>query len=109
MVVELAHTLGWDHNHTRRARGRGGRGAGWVTPTSKRGWPDLVLWHPRQQRVLFVELKADDGKVTPEQAEVLAGLWAAGAEVGVWRPAMLDSQVLPVLQGKQRLTDAPSF
>jgi len=36
--------------------------------------------------VLFRELKTDAGRLTPQQAQVLDELAAAGADAGVWRP-----------------------
>jgi hypothetical protein len=85
-VIELAHLLGWKHNHTRRSIGKGHK---WVTATSVIGWPDLTLWHEAQHRILFVELKTEKGKLTAEQVAVLKSLAAAGAEVYVWRPSDL--------------------
>lgn len=89
-LVELAGVLGWEHNHTRRTIGRGRK---WTTATSKVGWPDLVLWHPRDGGVLFVELKTDTGKVSAEQQRTLTSLRSAGAEVYVWRPSDMDAIV----------------
>lgn len=53
---------------------------------SDRGWPDLVLAHPVQARVLFVELKSDVGVISQAQRSWLLALHSAGAEAGVWRP-----------------------
>lgn len=86
-VIDLAHMLGWRHNHTRRSIGRGTR---WTTTTSVIGWPDLVMWSEKQQRVLFVELKSEQGKLSFEQDIVLDSLRAAGCEVYVWRPSDLE-------------------
>lgn len=69
--LDLAHAYGWRHMHVRRSIGKGRR---WTTATNVTGWPDLTLWHERQQRVLFVELKSADGQPSPEQVEVLASL-----------------------------------
>lgn len=85
-VVDLARILGWRHMHARRSIGKGSR---WTTATNVTGWPDLVLWSERQQRVIFAELKTDTGKLTTEQVEVLRSLRTAGAECHVWRPAQL--------------------
>lgn len=96
-VVELAHMLGWKHLHVRRSIGKGSR---WVTATNVTGWVDLTLWHERQQRVLFAELKTDVGKLSKEQVEVIESLSAAGQEVFVWRPKDLE-YVAAVLSGKE--------
>jgi hypothetical protein len=50
------------------------------------GWPDITLWHP-ERGFMLVELKSQNGKIRPEQSEVLASLEAAGVEVHVWRPS----------------------
>lgn len=81
-VVEVATLLGWESVHFRPAR----TAHGWRTPVQGsmgEGWPDLTL--VRGARLLFVELKADGGKVSPEQERVLAILRVV-AEVHVWRP-----------------------
>jgi hypothetical protein len=85
--IQLAHALGWEHNFTRRTIGRGGR---WTTATSKKGWPDLTLWNERQRRTMYVELKTETGRLSPEQEACLRSLTAAGNEVHVWRPSDLD-------------------
>lgn len=81
-VTDLADLRGWRWAHFRPARTE----RGWRTPVSGplgAGFPDLVLV---RHRVLFVELKAERGRVTPEQRAVHIALRAAGAEVRVWRP-----------------------
>jgi len=87
-VIDLAHVLGYRHMHVRRSIGKGNR---WVTATNVVGWPDLVLWSERQQRLLCVELKSETGKLSDEQDEVLASLAAAGVECFVWRPSDLEA------------------
>lgn len=87
-VLELATILGWASMHVRKAMGS--KKHGWVTPTSVSGWPDAVLWHPRQKRVLFVEFKAEKGRLTDDQRRVLGSLIEAGQEVYVWRPSDFD-------------------
>ena len=94
-VTELAHILGWRHMHVRRSIGKGRK---WTTATNVTGWPDAVLWSERQQRIIFVELKSETGKPTPEQVEVLASLEKAGQEVYLWRPSDLET-AKAVLQG----------
>lgn len=84
-VLELATMLGWSGAHFRPAL----TSRGWRTPVQGplgAGFPDLVLVNVRRRRVLFVELKSDAGKVSADQAAVLAALKEAGAETRVWRP-----------------------
>jgi hypothetical protein len=91
-VLELAALLGWSAAHFRPAL----TSRGWRTPVQGNlgaGFPDLVLAHPGKHRLLFVELKSQAGKVSAEQAAVLACLEEAGAMVYVWRPADFDAIV----------------
>lgn len=81
-VLDLAHYLGWRSNHVRKSTVRQGK---WATSTSCVGWPDLTLWHPRRG-IIFVELKAEKGRVSPAQHEVLESLAAAGGRTFTWQP-----------------------
>lgn len=88
-VLELATLLGWSGAHFRPALTK----RGWRTPVQGPlgpGFPDLVLVHVRKRRILYVELKSDTGKVSADQAAVLAALQEAGAETRVWRPRDWD-------------------
>lgn len=96
-IVGMAHALGWSCMHVRRSKVRNDR---WATATSIPGWPDLFMWHTGQHRTIAVELKAQDGRVTPEQAEVLAQLKAAGIETYVWKPSDAD-EAERVLRGQR--------
>jgi hypothetical protein len=80
-VIELAQLLGWRVAHFRPARTE----HGWRTAVSAdgKGFVDLVMV---KTSVLFVELKAERGRVSPEQEAWHAALRAAGAEVYVWKP-----------------------
>lgn len=67
-VIELATLRHWESFHARP----GMTGHGWRTPgqgTMAKGWPDLLLARP--PRLIFAELKADAGHLTPEQGRVL--------------------------------------
>lgn len=89
-VLELATILGWSGAHFRPALTK----RGWRTPVQGplgAGFPDLVLVHVRKRRILYVELKSDTGKVSADQAAVLAALHEAGAETRVWRPRDWDA------------------
>jgi VRR-NUC domain len=73
-VIEYATLVGWRVYHTHDAR------------RSAAGFPDLTL--VRNDRLAFVELKTEKGRVRPAQAEWLAALERCGAcDVHVWRPA----------------------
>lgn len=51
------------------------------------GFPDLVLV---RERIVFVELKRQDGRARPNQRAWLERLRAAGAEAYLWRPEHWD-------------------
>lgn len=92
-VTEVAELLGWSWAHFRPAQ----TARGWRTPVSGplgKGFPDLVLVRPRDHRYMLVELKADKGKLTPDQAEVHRVLISAGVPVHVWRPTDFNAMVM---------------
>jgi hypothetical protein len=101
-VIECARLLGWRCAHFRPAKTE----RGWRTPVQGdgKGFPDLVLVHMRQRRVLFVELKSAAGVVAAEQQDWLQRLmFAAGPNLGVylWRPAdWICGEVERVLRGE---------
>lgn len=71
----VAHSLGWTTYHTLRSRG------------SRSGYPDRTCV---RERILFVELKRERTKPTPDQVEWLDRLARAGGECYLWRPSDLD-------------------
>lgn len=90
LVTDAASRLGWYWQHTHPLRTRDG----WATPTSGslgEGWPDLFLAHPKQRRLLAIELKAAKGTVTTEQLLTHSILVASGLEVLIVRPADIDA------------------
>lgn len=79
-VIDLAHYRGWLCAHFRPAQVRTGK---WVTPMQGDvGYPDLTL--ARRGVVLHVELKAEKGRLRPEQMA-----WAdqLGESYRLWRPS----------------------
>jgi len=99
-VIELARLLGYRCAHFRPAQTT----RGWRTPVSAdgAGFPDLVLAHPKQRRLLFVELKAARGRLSMEQVEWLDTLTDSEcADVFCWRPAdWADGSIEAVLRGE---------
>jgi hypothetical protein len=71
-VIEMATWFKWRHYHTHDSR------------RSAAGFPDLVLVRPPD--VIYVELKSDKGRLSPEQTAWLQDLEKAGQEVHIWRP-----------------------
>ena len=85
-VRERAELLGWVVFTT------------WNSRHSPAGEPDLRLVHPVQKRIIWVELKTENGKVSAKQNEAIETLQEAGFEVFIWRPSDQD-QIEKVLQG----------
>ena len=74
-VYDLARMLGWLVV----------RFPTWQRTGTTPGFPDIIA--VRRGRVLFAELKAEDGKPTPAQRKWLSALAEAGAEVYVFKPS----------------------
>lgn len=75
-VQDLATVFGWLAYHTH------------FSLRSAAGFPDLVL--VRADRLVFIELKTEDGRVTVEQAHWMQAIAATGAEVYLFRPSDWD-------------------
>ena len=58
---------------------------------SMKGYPDITAWRVEDQRLLFVELKREKGRVSEAQIYVLDSLRALApridCEVYIWRPS----------------------
>ncbi len=86
-VVTVARSTGWPSiYHTFNSR------------RSSHGFPDLILV---RERILYIELKREKTKPTPEQIEWLDRLATAGGEVYLWRPSDLD-EAGRILAGRWR-------
>jgi hypothetical protein len=92
-VIKLARLLGWRSAHFRPAMTK----FGWRTAVQGdgKGFPDTIL--VRGERFIVAELKAERGKIAPEQQEWLDDWRRVGAEVYVWRPSDLE-QIAAVLR-----------
>lgn len=80
-VIEYADLFGWAVAHFRKAQ----TAKGWRTPVAAdgKGFPDLLLV---RERVIYAEIKRDDGQLTLEQRQWRDWLLAAGQEYYTWRP-----------------------
>ncbi len=88
-VIELAQALGYLVHHVRPAMRQSGK---WSTPIQgHKGFPDLVFAHPTG-RVLFVELKSENGVLSPEQKDWGEAL-ARSSPYYVWYPSDWDHLV----------------
>ncbi len=82
-VINLAKMLKWRVAHFRASLNQRGE---WQTAVAAdgAGFTDLVIV---RERVIFAELKAENGKLSLEQEEWIAWLKGAKQEVYVWRPS----------------------
>lgn len=85
-VIQLAKAYGWRYYHTHDSR------------RSVEGFPDLVLVsHKRSPaRLVFAELKAENGRLTDAQRGWHHALVEAGQEVYLWKPRDMD-EIIKVL------------
>lgn len=69
---------------------------------SEPGFPDEIIVLPTQGRMIVAELKAEKGRVTPDQARWLEAFTAiAGTEVRVWRPRhLLSGEIEGTITGR---------
>ncbi|WP_417364038.1 VRR-NUC domain-containing protein [Glutamicibacter arilaitensis] len=88
-VMTLAKSLGFTQQyHTGDSR------------RSNPGFPDLVLIHGRTKKLMFVELKAQAGRVSPAQESWLDDLRLGGHVAEVWRPSdWVSGRILQMLRG----------
>ena len=77
-VVGIAVLNGWTVFSTKDSR------------RSPKGEPDLRMVHPVWKRMVWMELKKEGEKPTPEQDEALSVLERAGEECYLCRPSDLD-------------------
>ena len=72
-------------------------------PDSRRatlkGYPDLTCWHPKTDRLVFIELKREKGRVSPEQKVVLEELGRI-TETYLFRPSDW-SKIVAIAEGKK--------
>jgi hypothetical protein len=99
-LTDLLELRGWSWVHVRAGRTE----HGWRVPTSgplAAGWPDIVAARPARPghpgRLVFIECKAQDGRLSEAQRAVHDTLRASGCEVFTWRPADLP-EVLEILR-----------
>lgn len=86
-VINLARGMGWTvwfDVATNAPRRCSGCGAVRRLPRNASGHPDLILI--RRPRIIWAELKAEDGKLSEAQAAWIEELMACGQEAYVWRP-----------------------
>lgn len=104
-VIRIAQQYGWRVYHTPRVPFGNGR---YATPTvGDTGFPDLIL--ARGRRLIFAELKADSGKLRPNQRDWLHTLAQTGAECYLWRPKDLPTIYTLLAYGSEHDTDTDRY
>lgn len=100
-IVKLARLFGWRVMHVNDSRREvvdRRRGISFlVGDEDAKGWPDLVLAHPRWHVVAVRELKTNKGRVDPKQREWVELLTACGIDAAIWRPRHWDELIVPFL------------
>ena len=93
MVMDLAKARKWRvaHIHDSRRQVKTKDGYRLVGDQAVAGFPDLVLVRP--PRLIFAELKRNNGKVTGVQREWLTDLRGSSAEVYLWQPKDWDDVI----------------
>ena len=81
LVTEGLHPRGWVENRIFPLRTDDGS---WRTGSTLKGWPDIFAF--RAKRFLAIEVKAEDGRLRPDQLAVLSLL----AQIPVARVWVLD-------------------
>lgn len=77
-IIDTARLLKWHVYHTHDSR------------RSEPGFPDICLV---RDRVVFLEVKTETGRVSPAQAEWIAAITAAGGTALVVRPSQWEEIV----------------
>lgn len=93
-VLDTLRVRGWRTMHVRPAR----TATGWRSPMQGdgNGWPDVFA--VRGTRLLALELKAQRGTVTDDQAVWLSDLQAAGVECYVIRPVDYPERIEAIVR-----------
>lgn len=95
-VIDLAELFKWRCAHFRPGQNRRGVWSTAMSGSQAAGFPDLVMI---RDRLLMVELKAEKGRMTPEQLDWAASLANAGVEVYCWRPSQwISGEIEAVLR-----------
>lgn len=89
IVLDLFFRYGWKTAHFDASVRVVGKERRFVGDKGSAGFPDIVA--ARDTRVIFAELKSENGRVSGNQREWLDLLRLAGMEVYLWYPSDLVS------------------
>jgi hypothetical protein len=70
-VIAIAERFGWQVWHVPAPMRWDVTNKAWVPARGGAGLPDLIMLHDDPPRLVFMELKGDDGKLTDRQREFL--------------------------------------
>ncbi len=104
-IIDAAHLFGWRVAHFRTVRiARSNGQVYYATPVQAdgEGFVDLVLVHPVQKRVLWVEVKSDTGVLSPAQVGWKVLLESANQEWYCWRPGDDWETIELILKGSKK-------
>ena len=102
-VADMLDLYGWYWIHPLPARRADGRWRTAAQGNSAKGFPELVCVRP--PRVVWIELKSEKGRVSPEQRAWIDRLQAAGQEAAVARlPQDWDSLAALLAPDPEQLT-----
>ena len=85
-IIDYAHLRGWSIAHFRTSMTQSGR---WATAVQAdgAGFPDLVIV---REKVIYAEVKANKGRLSPDQVEWRERLLGAHQTYYCWMPSDWD-------------------
>jgi len=91
-IIDLAHLYSWHVAHFRPAWSRDGKRCMTAVAADGAGFPDLCM--VKRCRLIFAELKADKGRLSPEQQGWIDNLTnSMRCEVYIWKPENFEEIV----------------
>lgn len=104
-VIKLAQAFGFRVAHFRPGRVVRRGVEKYETPVAGdgKGFPDLLLVHPKRRLCIVAELKMPGGKFSPEQVQWLQDFAYVGVLAYRWGPADMD-EIEAVLRGDPEAT-----
>jgi hypothetical protein len=91
-IIELGHLYGWQIAHFRPAWSKDGKRCMTAVSADGKGFPDLCM--VKRCRLIFAELKAGKGRLSPEQQGWIDNLTnSMRCECYIWKPENFDEIV----------------
>ena len=100
LILDYARAVGWHRMHTRSVPVKQGSSFRHITPLSgEEGYPDLTL--ARSGRIVFLELKAERGRLTDSQVDWLNALTGRKNPIEHWRVERRDPRRVRLPSGRR--------